>query len=258
MFPEHSLILIVTALVISALGFYRFVWFMSVGYGLAVAGMGIVMLIIGRPDLCAALLCLSMIVYGVRLGGFLLVREIKNAAYKKTLDAQVSKPVPIFVKAVMWIFLALLYFCQVSPVWYRISAGRAGDVFAWAGLVIACAGIALEALADQQKSAAKKKNPGKPAMDGLYRYSRCPNYFGEMTFWTGIFVSGLPVLQGLQWIPALIGYICILCIMVSGAQRLERRQTKNYGSDPDYRAYAEKTPILVPFIPVYSLEKKKK
>ena len=42
-----------------------------------------------------------------------------------------------------------------------------------------------------------------------------------------------------------------------GAQRLEKRQNKNYGSLPEYQAYVKKTPILVPFIPVYHLVKEK-
>jgi len=45
--------------------------------------------------------------------------------------------------------------------------------------------------------------------------------------------------------------------MFSGARRLEVRQNKNYGADPEYRAYVKSTPILLPFIPLYSVEKYK-
>ena len=45
--------------------------------------------------------------------------------------------------------------------------------------------------------------------------------------------------------------------MFSGARRLEIRQNKNYGSDPEYRKYVKTVPILVPFIPLYSVEKYK-
>ena len=92
-------------------------------------------------------------------------------------------------------------------------------------------------------------------MNGLYKISRCPNYFGEITFWTGVFVSGWSILAGWQWLIAALGYIMILGIMISGAQRLEKRQNKNYGSMPEYQAYVKKTPILVPFIPIYHLVK---
>ena len=56
---------------------------------------------------------------------------------------------------------------------------------------------------------------------------------------------------GVQWIVAVFGYIVIFGIMVSGAKRLETRHIKNYGSKPEYNAYADTTPILIPFLPIY-------
>ena len=93
---------------------------------------------------------------------------------------------------------------------------------------------------------------------GLYRIVRCPNYLGEMIFWTGVLLSGIGSLTGAgQWIMALIGYIGIIFVMFSGARRLEIRQNKNYGKDPAYQKYVKTVPILVPFIPLYSVEKYK-
>ena len=261
-FPELTWVLLLVAAALCAIGFYKFVYFMSVGYGLAVGGIGaaifIIALIRGNLTPVMAVLCLLLLVYGIRLGGFLLVREIKSAAYRKTLNAQTGKPVPLFVKIFMWIFMAVLYVMETSAIWYREAAAPDGpQLTAWIGALIMLCGILLEALADRQKSAAKKIDPNRPAMDGLYKMCRCPNYFGEITFWTGVFISGWGVLKGGQWIVALLGYLMILGIMISGAQRLEKRQNKNYGHMPEYRAYVEKTPILVPFIPVYHLVKEK-
>lgn len=261
-FPELTWVLLLVAAALCAIGFYKFVYFMSVGYGLAVGGIGaaifIIALIRGNLTPVMAVLCLLLLVYGIRLGGFLLVREIKSAAYRKTLNAQTGKPVSIFVKIFMWIFMAVLYVMETSAIWYREAAAPDGpQLTAWIGALIMLCGILLEALADRQKSAAKKIDPNRPAMDGLYKFSRCPNYFGEITFWTGVFISGWGVLKGGQWIVAILGYLMILGIMISGAQRLEKRQNKNYGHMPEYRAYVEKTPILVPFIPVYHLVKEK-
>jgi steroid 5-alpha reductase family enzyme len=87
---------------------------------------------------------------------------------------------------------------------------------------------------------------------------RCPNYFGELLFWTGCALGGIPVYRGpVQWIIVLAGYIGIIYVMFSGARRLEIRQNKNYGGDPEYRKYVKSVPILVPFIPLYSVEKYK-
>ena len=118
-FPNLFWILAVVSAVLCCIGFYRFVWFMSVGYGLAVAGCGASLLIAGliggNFSIPYLLLCVLLVIYGCRLGLFLLIREMKSEAYKKTLDAQ-TKPVPVFVKVVMWLMMALLYPMQVSPV----------------------------------------------------------------------------------------------------------------------------------------------
>lgn len=119
-------------------------------------------------------------------------------------------------------------------------------------------GIVFESVADMQKNASKKKNPNRFCDTGLYKFVRCPNYLGEMIFWTGVLVSGVNVLEGAgQWILALIGYIGIIFVMFSGARRLELRQNKNYGNDPEYQKYVKTVPIMVPFIPLYSVAKYK-
>ena len=95
------------------------------------------------------------------------------------------------------------------------------------------------------------------ATKGLYKIVRCPNYLGEILFWTGIFLSGVDIYNGVgQWITAALAYICIVYIMFNGAQRLEKRQMKRYGENKEYNDYADKTPIIIPLLPVYHLNKK--
>ena len=45
--------------------------------------------------------------------------------------------------------------------------------------------------------------------------------------------------------------------MFSGARRLELRQTETYGSDPEFQKYIKKTPLILPFVPIYSVAKYK-
>lgn len=119
-------------------------------------------------------------------------------------------------------------------------------------------GILLETASDYTKNRFKKKHPRRFCDVGLFRLVRCPNYLGEVLIWTGVFVSGVTVLSGVfEWVIALSGYICIVYIMFGGARRLELRQNKNYGDDPEYQKYVKKTPILLPFIPLYSVAKYK-
>lgn len=130
------------------------------------------------------------------------------------------------------------------------------DLWAWIGAAVILIGILLEAVADAQKSAAKKVNAKRFVDMGLYRLVRCPNYLGEVTIWTGALLSGIGAgLSWWQWLIAAIGYLGILYVMFSGARRLELRQDEIYGSDPEYQAYVKRTPILLPLLPIYSVKK---
>ncbi|MBR2951246.1 MAG: DUF1295 domain-containing protein [Lachnospiraceae bacterium] len=258
------LIFFIISLVLCLVGFYKYVYFLSIGYGFSVAGIGValaVMSLAGKFNAALPhyILFALFVVYGFRLSGFLLIREIKNVAYQKTLKEATGdeKAMPMFVKVTIWLCVAVLYVAQTAPVYFRMHNGGAVSAFTWIGILICIGGIVLESIADQQKSAQKKENPDMVATKGLYTIVRCPNYFGEILFWTGVFVSSLDILTGIgQWLTAVISYICIVYIMFNGAQRLEKRQMKRYGSDPAYNAYADKTPIIIPFLPVYHLNKK--
>ena len=64
-------------------------------------------------------------------------------------------------------------------------------------------------------------------------------------------VGGLSALAGWgQWVMAVAAYVCIVYIMFNGAKRLEKRQASRYGKKPEYRAYADRTPILLPIVPL--------
>ena len=114
-------------------------------------------------------------------------------------------------------------------------------------------GIIIETVADKQKGEAKEKNPDMPAMHGLYKMCRCPNYFGEILFWTGAFISAFGAVEGAQWILVVLGYVEIICVMLSGAKRVETRHIRHYGKLPKYNAYADSTPLLLPLIPFYHI-----
>ena len=261
-FPLFFWLMLAACLAISAIGFKNYVWFISLGYGFSIAGEGLLMLLLFNRELTAGTLlcCLLLVAYGLRLGGYLLIRERRSASYMKNMQGEIKdgKAIPFGVKTAIWITCAALYVTQVIPVFYRLSNGTGSDLFTWIGGAVMALGLIFESLADLQKNAAKKINPRRFVDTGLYRIVRCPNYLGEMIFWTGVLISGFGALTGIgQWIMALIGYIGIIYVMFSGARRLEIRQNKNYGADPEYQQYVKTVPILLPFLPLYSMEKHK-
>jgi len=260
----HLGIFFALSLLVCLCGFKKYVYFMSIGYGFSVAIIGVAMAVMGLVGIYPAagiahyIQFALFVIYGFRLSGFLLIREIKNASYRKTLAEATGdeSKMPVFVKFFMWIFMGVLYVAQTSAVAFRLFNGAEGTVCQWIGIAISAFGILLEAVADQQKSAQKAARPDMVATKQLYKIVRCPNYFGEILFWTGVTVSALDILQGAgQWITAIVAYILIVFIMFNGAQRLEKRQMARYGSNAEYKAYADKTPIIIPLLPVYHLNK---
>lgn len=252
----------VVALAVSAIGFKKYVWFISIGYGFAVCAIGAALLAMfgGGSDAGMIIACILFMVYGIRLGGYLMFRELRSGAYNSKMKTEIKdgKGMSLIAKIGIWVSAALLYVCETSPVMFRLENGLGTDGFVVAGLIIMVIGLTLETVADLQKNAAKKIDSKRFVDTGLYKIVRCPNYFGEMTFWTGVFITGIGSNSGaLQWIVALLGYLGIIYVMFGGARRLEMRQNRTYGDDPEYREYVKKTPIMIPFIPLYSVEKHK-
>lgn len=263
-------ILLGVCAVLCAVGFYKFVYFLSIGYGFAVAGGAIAIFVfyLVNPTVTPLWIILVQlalfIFYGARLSGFLLAREFKNASFKKTdvakstLSKNGEKKMPVFVLITIWVVVAVLYVMQLSPMLYRYYNGSTDYIVPVIGFAISVLGLVLESIADAQKSAQKKVRPDMVATKGLYKMVRCPNYFGEIVFWTGVFVSGITAYTGVgQWITAVLAYVSIVYIMFNGAQRLEKRQSARYGNSEEYNNYANKTPIIIPLLPIYHLTKKK-
>ena len=252
-----------------AVGFYKFVYFLSIGYGFAVAGGGIAVLVMylinptNTPLWIVLVETALFIAYGARLSGFLLIRELKNASFRKTdvakdtLAKNNEKKMPVFVLAAIWITVAVLYTMQVSPMLFRVVNNSSDVIVPVIGFAISIFGLVLETIADNQKSEQKKARPDMVATQGLYKIVRCPNYLGEITFWTGVFISGITAYKTFgQWLVAILAYVCIVYIMFNGAQRLEKRQMERYGDNKEYNDYANKTPIIIPLLPIYHLNKK--
>lgn len=260
-FPVKFWILFGICMLVSSIGFKNYVWFISLGYGFSIAAQGVAMLIMYGQSLTLGTIitCVLFILYGLRLGGYLAIREFGGSAYKKNMKGEIKdgKTVPFGVKIAIWTSCAVLYVTQVSGVFYRLVNAAQDNALVFIGAAVMLMGVSLETAADIQKNNAKKINPRRFVDTGLYRIVRCPNYLGEMIFWTGVLISGIGAVSGWQWVMVAIGYIGIIFVMFSGARRLEVRQNKNYGNDPEYQKYVKTVPILLPFIPLYSVEKHK-
>lgn len=117
-------------------------------------------------------------IYGCRLGGYLLIRERKSASYQKTMknDIKDGSNMNFALKVLVWVSCALLYCCQVSPVLFRLLHDAKSDTVTVVGTIIMAFGIVLESTADYIKNRYKKQHPHRFCDVGLFRVVRCPNY----------------------------------------------------------------------------------
>ncbi|MDA2947071.1 MAG: DUF1295 domain-containing protein [Actinomycetota bacterium] len=122
-------------------------------------------------------------------------------------------------------------------------------VLAMVGMALWLSGFAIESISDYQKRVFRKENNPSEAFihTGLWSRSRHPNYFGEITLWTGIAVIALNTLTGIEYITLISPvFVYILLTRMSGVNLLERIAEERYGHLEEYQRYKRNTPVLVP------------
>lgn len=149
--------------------------------------------------------------------------------------------------AQVYLLQGLLLFLIVSPVLITNSkVGMTLGLLDLLGVGIWLLGFCFESVGDAQLTNFIKnpENRGKLMQDGLWAYTRHPNYFGEVTQWWGLWLIALSVPNGGL---SIIGPITItfLILKVSGIPLLEKKMEEN----PDFAEYKEKTSIFIPLPP---------
>jgi len=114
------------------------------------------------------------------------------------------------------------------------------------GVFVWLLGFLFESVGDAQlaRFASDPQNRGKILQTGLWRYTRHPNYFGEVVQWWGIWLLAVGIPGG-GWI-GIIGPLTItfLILKVSGIPMLEKKMAEN----PDFADYKRRTSVFVPWI----------
>ena len=113
----------------------------------------------------------------------------------------------------------------------------------WAGLVVWGVGLVFEAVSDGQlrRFLADPANRTAVMDEGLWRYTRHPNYFGDCLVWWGIFLPALAA--GAAWTVAGPVVMTILLVRISGVELLERTIGERR---PGYADYARRTSAFIP------------
>ncbi len=211
---------------------------------------GIALVLSNGLDLRAGLAAAMVAVWAARLGSFLFRRIRKDGKDGRfdEMKHDLWQFLMTWTIQGLWVSLTLAAALAIITSTERKSFGIIGVL----GLVVWVIGFGLETIADNQKSAFKAdpKNNGRFITTGLWSWSRHPNYFGEITLWTGMAIMAAPILNGWRWV-ALISpvFVFVLLTRISGVPMLERRAEKRWGTEPEFRRYTDSTSVLVPLPP---------
>jgi len=200
-----------------------------------------------NPTTIDTILYLYVIVWAGRLGIFLF-RRINKDGKDERFDKAKKK------------FFWFLQYWMGQAAWVVFTAGASIlailspvetelGVLAFIGIFLWWSGFLIEVIADNQKRKFRETSDPKTEFisNGLWARSRHPNYFGEITLWTGMAVLSLSSLSGIEYITAILSpiFVYLLLIKAEGVPMLERIAEERYGDLPEYQQYKENTPVFM-------------
>ncbi len=219
-------------------------------------GIGFVLvawaLVILKGNASPAILIITVLttLWGVRLFYHILKRNLgkpEDFRYAKWREEWGKWVVP---RAFLQVFMLqgfFMFIISLPIITLFTSKGSLHWIGIGLGIAIWSIGFYFEAMGDYQlkQFISNPLNKGKLMTEGLWAYTRHPNYFGEATMWWGIGIIALS--GGSSWLAVLSPVtITYLLVYVSGVPLLEKSMSKR----PEFKAYAERTSIFIPWFPL--------
>lgn len=216
----------------------------DLSYGLTFVMIALILLARGDPSMPSELVLAAMVTaWGVRLSGYLLYRII-HMGRDVRFDGIRESFWPFFK---FWLGQGVAVWVIMLPVTIWFAAPGPWTVWMSLGSAIWAIGLVIETVADAQKFAAKTRpgGSGRWMTTGLWKYSRHPNYFGELLCWWGVFLYVAGAYTGWAW-AGIIGPLAITWILlrVTGIPTLEAGALRKWGSDPEYQEHLRRTSRL--------------
>jgi steroid 5-alpha reductase family enzyme len=200
----------------------------------------------GHWNRSVALLAVPVTVWAVRLAVHIALRNRGHAE-----DRRYQAMRKHHGRRFWWISLFTVFLLQGTLMWWislplQIAGFRGTDqpgALAVVGVVLWLTGFLWEALADWQLTRFRSdpRNHGRVLDQGLWRYSRHPNYFGECVLWWGFWM--LSASQSGWWTILSPLTMTFLLLKVSGVTLLESTMTDRR---PEYADYQRRTNAFWP------------
>jgi steroid 5-alpha reductase family enzyme len=141
------------------------------------------------------------------------------------------------------VFPTIQVFAAMLPVYVVTRYDGSLNWLDVVALVVGLGAVAIETVADvQMHRFARTKQPGQVMDQGLWAWSRHPNYFGELSFWISMALFGLAAEPTAWW--ALIGLVGMTAMFLGASiPMMEKRSLERR---PDYRRVIDTVPMLIP------------
>lgn len=191
--------------------------------------------------------------WGIRLAYHIFIRllnkpeDYRYATWRKEWKF-------VYLRSYLQVFLLqgiLLYMVGLAFVSLNLSdIYSVNPTLLTSGIILWVVGYYFEVVGDRQlkEFSSNPENKGKLLTSGLWKFTRHPNYFGEVTLWWGIGVISLSATGNpLLLLSALL--ITYLIIFVSGIPLLE----KKYQNRQDFQEYSKRTSVFFPLPPKESV-----
>jgi len=142
----------------------------------------------------------------------------------------------------------LLVFLGCVPLYYSItSTSTSFSIFDIIGIIIVLGSTVLETVADEQlRNFVKTKQKGEFMTEGVWSVSRHPNYFGEVSFWWGVFFFTITIIiADITTLWVIVGPVSItILFLIISIPLMENRLLKKY---PGYKDYKSRVSAFIPW-----------
>lgn len=223
----------------------------DVTWGLAFLLSTVVAFVIGKPQGTVPLvMSLLVLIWGTRLSWHLIRRNVgKPEDFRYANMRNTWNPRTFYLRMFVQIYLLQLvlnFVINLTTITANLEDISGWGLLASVGLLIWLIGFYFEAVGDKQLKDFRTNpaNKGKLIEQGLWRFTRHPNYFGEAVQWWGIFLMAISGGRN-YWLILSPLLITFFLVFVSGVPMLE----KKYEGRPDWEDYKRRTPKFIPWFP---------
>lgn len=221
----------------------------DIAWGIGYIIICIYLFFISKPTSVSLLLYMLITLWGLRLSIHIYIRNKNKKEDFRYFAWRQAWGKTFYWRSYLQVFLmqGFILLIIISPVIHASTLASAGwHLFTWLGLFSWLIGFYFQAMADYQLSVFVKNRTSPDAImnTGLWKYSRHPNYFGEILMWWSIYIITIPLNGSIYFIISPVT-ITVLLLFISGIPMLEKKHKDN----PVFQAYKKRTSAIIPWWP---------